>query len=116
MDIDAMNLEEIWQEIDRRANERPDLLKDLEAKYSFQITGEESGEYGLVFENSKATVMKGGIDDADCSMTMGIDVFKKLIQGNLNAASAFMTGRLKVKGNIALGLKLEQLLKKFPLE
>lgn len=110
-----MSLEQIWEEIDRRANERPDLLKDMNASFSFQITGTESGKYGLIFANSKATVVKGGIDDADCSMMMSFDDFKKLLQGKLNATSAYMTGRLKVNGNLGLGLKLEQLLKKFPL-
>lgn len=116
MEIDSMSLAEIWKEIDRRANERPDLLKDIHATYSFHITGEDSGEYGLKFENSKATVIEGGYVDADCSMKMSFENFKKLLQGNLNAATAYMTGRLKVNGNLALGLKLEQLLKKFPIE
>lgn len=39
--------------------------------------------------------------------------FQKLLQGDLNSTTAFMTGRLKVKGNIGLALKLESILKKY---
>ena len=116
MDLNAMSLEEIWQEIDRRANERPELLKEMNATYSFHITGDDSGKYGLIFKDSSAQVVPGGVEDADCTLTMHIDHFKKLIQGNLNATTAYMTGRLKVSGNLGLGLKLESLLKKFPID
>lgn len=115
MDIDRMPLNEIWQEIDRKANEQPTLLKDMNATYSFTITGNDEGTYGLTFSDGIATVIDGGINDADCSLTMSVDNFRKLLQGNLNSATAYMTGRLKVKGNIGLALKLENLLKKYSL-
>lgn len=108
-----MSLEEIWTEIDRTANENSDLIKELNASYSFDITGNESGQYGLSFQDGVATVSENGLEDADCSLTMNIKNFKKLLQGNLNSATAFMTGRLKVKGDIGLALKLEGVLKKF---
>lgn len=113
MDIDNMSLELIWEEIDRKANEHPEYLAEMNATYSIEITGDDSGKYGLVFGDNKAEVIPNGIADADCSLTMNVDNFKKLLQGNLNSATAFMTGRLKVKGNIGLALKLESLLKKY---
>ncbi len=116
MNIQTMSLSEIWQEIDRRANERPELIQDMNAKYVFQITGNEVGVYGLYFNQKKAEVVKdASTDEADCTLIMNVDNFKKLLEGNLNSATAFMTGRLKVKGNIGLALKLENLLKKFDI-
>lgn len=115
MDLDTMSLREIWDEIEKRANERPELIKDLNASYIFEITGDDAGTYGLIFKNGSATVDASADNSADCTLTMSVKNFKKLLLGNLNSASAFMTGRLKVKGNIGLALKLESLLKKFEI-
>ena len=43
MDLDTMSLREIWDEIEKRANERPELIKDLNASYIFEITGDDAG-------------------------------------------------------------------------
>ena len=44
---------------------------------------------------------------------MSVKDFKKLLDGNLNSAASYMTGKLKIKGNLGLALKLESLLKKY---
>ncbi|MEI3605892.1 SCP2 sterol-binding domain-containing protein [Pseudogracilibacillus sp. SE30717A] len=116
MNIQTMSLSEIWEEIERRANEKPELIEEMTAKYVFHITGKETGNYGLFFDGQKVDVIPdASSEEADCSLLMNVDNFKKLLEGNLNSASAFMTGRLKVKGNIGLALKLENLLKKFDI-
>lgn len=113
MDLDTKSLSEIWDVIEKKANEQPELIKDLNASYIFEITGDDAGTYGLIFKDGSAIVDTAANNSADCTLTMSVKNFKKLLQGNLNSASAYMTGRLKVKGNIGLALKLENLLKKF---
>lgn len=113
MDLDTMSLSEIWDEIEKTANERPELIKDVNASYIFEITGDDPGTYVLIFNDGTASVDTSAEISADCTLTMSVKNLKKLLQGNLNSASAYMTGRLKVKGNIGLALKLENLLKKF---
>src|SRR5699024_9879331 len=104
---------DIWKEIEKVANAHPEFADGLKAKYAVTITGEEAGSYGLIFATDDIKVVQGTMDDADCSLSMNIKTFKKLLQGNLNTTTAFMTGKLKVKGNIGLALKLESTLKKF---
>jgi len=48
---------------------------------------------------------------ADVTMTLSRDDFIKMFAGQMNPTSAFMTGRLKVKGDIGLAMKLEKMLK-----
>jgi len=114
MNIDNMPLNDIWEEIEKRANENPELIKDMNASYAFDITGKEGGMYQLAFKDGNAYVQEGS-SDADCTLSLNGKNFRKLLQGNLNATTAFMTGRLKVKGNIGLALKLEELLKKYSI-
>ena len=48
--------------------------------------------------------------DPDCTMVISIDDFMALAEGSLDGVSAFMTGRLKVQGEMGLAMKLGALL------
>ncbi len=45
--------------------------------------------------------------DVDLTLTMGEETLVKLVAGKLSAQMAFMTGKLKLKGNIGLAMKLQ---------
>jgi|SRR5699024_9482392 len=113
MDIQALTVDEIWQEIDRLTEENPDAIGNLEGIFAFQIKNDEVKSYSITLKDSKADISASLDEHADCILTMNEKNFKKLIDGSLNAPAAFMTGKLKVKGNMGLALKLESALKKF---
>ena len=48
---------------------------------------------------------------ADVTLTMSDDVFVKLASGKLQPQMAFIQGKLKISGNIALSMKLTPVLK-----
>lgn len=48
--------------------------------------------------------------EADVTLTASVKTFKGLMEGNVNPATAFMTGRLKVKGDMGMAMKLAGLL------
>ncbi|HLS22577.1 MAG TPA: SCP2 sterol-binding domain-containing protein [Pseudogracilibacillus sp.] len=112
MDIENMSLEQIWEQISLKTEET-NLAEDLNASYTFHIKSDEEKSYSLIFENGKAEVKFGSIEDANCYLSMNELNFKRLLTGDLNATSAFMTRRLKLKGNIGDALKLEQILKNY---
>lgn len=112
MNYDAMTVDEIWNYVLENANANKEAIKDFDVSYGFEISGDESGSYTLNLKQGEATLNEGA-EETDCLLQMNNKNFKKLIAGNLNATSAFMTGRLKVKGNIGLALKLEKLLKEY---
>lgn len=47
--------------------------------------------------------------DADCTIITTSANLVKLANGELNAMTAMMTGKVKVKGNMALAMKLKDL-------
>lgn len=53
---------------------------------------------------------RAGDADADCVMTADSDTFRGILDGELNPTAAFMTGRLKVDGDMGLAMKLGSLL------
>lgn|SRR5690625_5161049 len=113
MDINNMSLDEIWEQISVKTEEQSDVASGLNATYTFHIKDGDKKSYSLIFEDGKAEVKQGSIDDANCQLTMNELNFKRLLTGELNATSAFMTRRLKLKGNIGDALKLEQILKNY---
>lgn len=113
MDISSMTMEEIWAEIDQQLIAAPEHIAGVEATYTLDITGDEAAKYGLILKDGESEVVEEGIEDADCLIILNVKNFKKLLQGDLNTTTAFMTGRLKVKGNIGLALKLENILKQY---
>ncbi|KAA0967095.1 SCP2 sterol-binding domain-containing protein [Sporosarcina sp. ANT_H38] len=103
----------IWLKIDEKLNEEPGPIKEMATTYSFNLSGEDGGLYGLKLADGKAETITGDPGEVDCALTMSVSDFKKLLAGNLNSTAAFMMGKLKVKGNIGFALKLESLLKQY---
>lgn len=48
--------------------------------------------------------------DADCTLTADPEVFQSIMEGDINPTSAFMTGKLKVDGDMGMAMKLGALL------
>jgi putative sterol carrier protein len=113
MKLEQMTMEEIWNEIDAQLSTNKSPIENMNASYSFDLTGEDGGLYGLKFSGGEAETFRADPGEVDCALKMSVGDFKKLLAGDLNSTAAFMMGKLKVKGNIGLALKLENLLKQY---
>ncbi len=47
--------------------------------------------------------------DADCLVIVSMDDFKSLASGDLNPMTAVMTGKVKIKGDMGVAMKLQSL-------
>ena len=48
--------------------------------------------------------------DADCTVIMSAETFQKLKSGDINPMMALMTGKIKIKGDMSIAMKLTSLL------
>jgi len=48
--------------------------------------------------------------DADCTITMSMADFIAMTQGDLDATTAFMMGKLRISGNMGIAMKLSSVL------
>jgi putative sterol carrier protein len=73
------------------------------------------GEPGSVLIDGKSapnTVSDGAGKNADCTISVSLDTFEKMVKGELDGTSAFMQGKLRVAGDMGLAMKLGPILQK----
>jgi len=54
-------------------------------------------------------VEKGEVGNSDVTFITDEDTFAKMCKGEIKATSAFMEGKVKIKGNIGIAMKAEKL-------
>ncbi len=92
-----------------------DKLRDNELKignttYQFELLDDVQSVFYIVLKDGKGTVFHGKHHNPDVTLQMTESHLEALIAGKLNPTIAYMTGKLKVKGDIAMALKLQALL------
>lgn len=73
------------------------------------------GDPGSVYIDGKAspnTVSDGDGKNADCTISVTLETFEKMVKGELDGTSAFMQGKLRVAGDMGLAMKLGPILAK----
>jgi putative sterol carrier protein len=74
--------------------------------YLFDIEG--AGKWTVKVDDGKVSVSEGG-EDADAVITTSEATFEKIVSGEQNPTSAYMTGKLKVRGDMGAAMKLQKL-------
>lgn len=69
-------------------------------------------DQGVVYIDAKQSPTAVSNDDApaDCEMHVSVKDLEKMGTGDLNPMMAFMTGKLKVKGDMGVAMKLGQVM------
>ena len=49
-------------------------------------------------------------EETDCTLLASLDVFTKILDGDINATEAYMTGSLKVEGSMSAAMELSSIL------
>jgi putative sterol carrier protein len=74
--------------------------------YVFDIDG--AGQWKVDVDDGKVSVSEGG-GDADVTISASQETFQKIVDGEVNPTSAYMTGKLKIKGDMGAAMKLQKL-------
>ncbi len=78
---------------------------------SAKLSGGYDGVAKFVIPGEGAIMLDGqgvraGDEEAEVTLTAEADVFRAILDGNMNPTMAFMTGKLKVDGSMGQAMKL----------
>ncbi|XP_026324742.1 hydroxysteroid dehydrogenase-like protein 2 isoform X2 [Hyposmocoma kahamanoa] len=90
----------------------PELVQKTQAVFQFNVKGKEEGVWHLDLKNGDGACGKGEPKAApDATLTMDSGNFADMFAGKLKPATAFMMGKLKIKGDLQKAMKLEKMMK-----
>ena len=84
----------------------PAKVQGMNATYQFDITGDGGGKYWVKVADGAAEVGEGEAESPNITLTISDENFINLVEGKLNGQTAFLTGKLKIKGDMTLAMKL----------
>ncbi len=85
----------------------PERIAGMNNTYVFEIEG--AGTWTVALTDGSLTVSEGGSANADCTISASEESFQKIVAGEQNPTTAYMTGKLKIKGDMGVAMKLQKL-------
>jgi putative sterol carrier protein len=76
------------------------------AVYQFDLSGNEGGQYQLHIAGQTCRVSPGLHSSPDVTLRMVGEDCVAILDGRLSGVSAFLSGRLKIEGDLGLAMKL----------
>ena len=99
-----MSTREFFDTLESRAD--ASKTAGMTNSYLFEI--EDEGQWLVTVADGKLSVTEGG-GEADATITAAGETFDKIVAGEQNPTTAYMTGKLKIKGDMGAAMKLQKL-------
>ncbi len=92
-----------------------DVISEAVDQLNAKVEGGFDGNAKFVIEDEGAIMIdsdgaRAGDDDAEVTLTASATTFKAILDGEQNPTTAFMTGKLKIDGNMGQAMKLASVL------
>jgi putative sterol carrier protein len=75
--------------------------------YVFDIAG--AGVWTVAVHDSSVDVTEGDTGQGDVTISSSAEVFERIVAGEQNPTTAYMTGKLKIRGDMNAAMKLQKL-------
>jgi len=100
-------MSELFESMADRLN--PAAAAGMSKILQWNITGEDAGVWAFQIDKGLGYLIPGGVEQPDITFTLTDVDWLAIAEGRQDAMKAFMTGKLKVAGNMMLAMKVPQL-------
>jgi len=101
----------VFEDLTKRITANPDLVSQVGGIYQFDITKGTNKplSWTVDLKSGKGAITQAPAPKPDCTLTVSDDDFVSLMTGKANAQQLFTQGKLKIKGNMGIAMKLNKL-------
>jgi putative sterol carrier protein len=82
-------------------------VKGINATYQWDIDG--AGKWYAKISDDAVEVAEGEAESSDITISVSESDWLDVVSGKLNGQMAFLTGKLKIQGDMSLAMKLQSL-------
>jgi putative sterol carrier protein len=100
----AESVREFFEGLEGRVD--PSKTAGMSNSYLFEIEG--AGTWKVDVDDGSVRVTEGA-GEADVTISASEENFQRIVSGEQNPTSAYMTGKLKIKGDMGAAMKLQKL-------
>jgi putative sterol carrier protein len=100
----AESVREFFEGLDARVD--PAKTAGMTNSYLFDVEG--AGQWKVDVAEGRVNVTEG-TGDADVTISASEENFMRIVRGEQNPTTAYMTGKLKIKGDMGAAMKLQKL-------
>lgn len=88
----------------------PENAGDIDATIQFDLSGDDGGQFYLVIANGTAEAHEGTADSPKMTLKASTEDWYQVMTGEMKAMNAFMTGKIKITGDMGLAMKMQPML------
>ena len=103
----ATNVKEVFEKVTEVFN--TSATQGLDAAFQFDITGDEGGIWNVIVKDGVCQAQEGNHDQPTVTLTMSAEGWLAMVNKELNPIQAFMSGQLRVSGDIMLAQRIPEL-------
>jgi putative sterol carrier protein len=89
-----------------------DAAKGMNSVIQFNLSGDNGGQWYVTIKDGKAEVAQGTASSPNMTLSMSAQDYVDMTMGKLNGQMAFMSGKLKISGDMGLAMKMQSLFKR----
>ena len=82
---------------------------DLNVTIQFDLSGEGGGQWHAKIADGALNYGEGAVESPSATLSMDADDFEAMSKGDLNPMMAFMSGKIKVDGDLNSVMKFQSL-------
>ena len=81
-------------------------IAGINGTLQLELTGEKPAIWHVVIKDENYTVVEGAVESPTLTMTCDSNVLADIITGRLDIVQSYMTGILKINGDLSLAMRL----------
>lgn len=90
----------------------PEKAGNTNAGIQFDLTGDHAGKWFIKIADGQATSGQGELEIPNMTLMANSGDFVKIFTNQLDPTAAFMSGKLKIKGDMGLAMRMQTMFRR----